>query len=520
MKLSAIFLTTLSGINAVQECPEAFNLSTSDDRYCLRVFTDTKTWESAQTECENLNANLVTIRSQAVQDEINSLTSAQIWLGFKRDSSNEFKWISGDNVDFTNWGSNQPDNAGDVENCVEKNQEHQWNDISCNNGNNEYICEIKSDPICSSNDQVEFWTDANFVGSDFQEIKVDAQTDCMDLCLATATCVAFTYALNRETVNCWLKSEAGNYEIDSNGSDFISGMKCGYEPVSEPPGIPAGKYPETVCPVCWSTSEDGKCVPSEEAISLTCNSNSMDIKLDKCLTDKTQVTFLSPSCGSSANDTHLHLTTSLDSCGTFFESEDEQFQFSNYIIFETPTSPIYFGQADTESSSNLAKVKISCSYDNTLEISAGYGISTTSNDTGTTTTEGQGTFGFELTQTLSLGSNENIDQTTINNAGEYVSFSLNFTQPIDGFVFTIKECIVRDEILEREYAIINNQCSDNILDGQISALSSSEAIGFNYKGFQFTDIVGYESELEISCTVVACDENDQNSLCMVEPTCE
>jgi hypothetical protein len=128
----------------VQECPEAFNLSTSDDRYCLRVFTDTKTWESAQTECENLNANLVTIRSQAVQDEINSLTSAQIWLGFKRDSSNEFKWISGDNVDFTNWGSNQPDNAGDVENCVEKNQEHQWNDISCNNGNNEYICEIKS----------------------------------------------------------------------------------------------------------------------------------------------------------------------------------------------------------------------------------------------------------------------------------------------------------------------------------------------------------------------------------------
>ena len=126
-----------------RKCPENFSLSISDDRVCLRKFNIKTDWEIAQKVCEDLNANLVTIRSQDMQDEINLVTTERIWLGFQRDSTNQFKWVTGDDVDFTYWGQNQPDNSGNSENCAENHPTFQWNDRNCI-GSNEYICEVKS----------------------------------------------------------------------------------------------------------------------------------------------------------------------------------------------------------------------------------------------------------------------------------------------------------------------------------------------------------------------------------------
>ena len=54
---------------------------------------------------------------------------------------------------------------------------------------------------------------------------------CMDMCIAHPGCQAFTYDnLNRyvasNNVNCWLKSNAANYNMNYNG--LTSGMRCAH----------------------------------------------------------------------------------------------------------------------------------------------------------------------------------------------------------------------------------------------------------------------------------------------------
>ena len=121
------------------KCHDGFHLSTSDDDICLLTVNEQKTWESARQDCESKNANLVTIGSDAMQTEIDSLVTESIWIGYSL-GSGAFFWESGATVGHTNWNENEPNNANESEECAESAFQAGWNDKNCEEQRS-FVCE-------------------------------------------------------------------------------------------------------------------------------------------------------------------------------------------------------------------------------------------------------------------------------------------------------------------------------------------------------------------------------------------
>ena len=125
------------------KCNNGFHLSTTDDNICLLTVNEPKTWESARQDCESKNANLVTIGSDAMQTEIDSLVTESIWIGFSLGSDGLFFWESGATVVNPNWNDNEPNNQGDSEECAESVFQSGWNDKNCGDLRS-YVCETSA----------------------------------------------------------------------------------------------------------------------------------------------------------------------------------------------------------------------------------------------------------------------------------------------------------------------------------------------------------------------------------------
>ncbi len=73
------------------------------------------TWQEAQSEALSLGGNLVTINDQAEQNWLVTTfgTAAHLWIGYTdQETEGVFQWISGENSTYTNWISDEPNNAG------------------------------------------------------------------------------------------------------------------------------------------------------------------------------------------------------------------------------------------------------------------------------------------------------------------------------------------------------------------------------------------------------------------------
>jgi hypothetical protein len=75
-----------------------------------------KTWKDAEKNARSLGGHLVTVTSQNEQRAIESLVSTNgkmypIWIGLT-DEIHEgvFMWVSGEDLRYSNWGANNPDN--------------------------------------------------------------------------------------------------------------------------------------------------------------------------------------------------------------------------------------------------------------------------------------------------------------------------------------------------------------------------------------------------------------------------
>ncbi|XP_068506269.1 secretory phospholipase A2 receptor isoform X3 [Syngnathus scovelli] len=113
--------------------------------FCYKHFDDTKTWYGARHSCWGLDANLVSIRSEAEQDWLQDfLKSApgNTWTGLN-DLVNRGKFVWSDRrkvTTFTNWAPENP--TGLMENCVATlSQSGKWKMVSCMELNG-YVCKM------------------------------------------------------------------------------------------------------------------------------------------------------------------------------------------------------------------------------------------------------------------------------------------------------------------------------------------------------------------------------------------
>ena len=106
---------------------------------CYRKFKQQKkTWIDAETACESIGAHLAVITS----DQENAfLHSRDGWIGLNdRVKEGKWVWVDGSVFNYTNWGSDQPDNENN-EDCVFKEGAGNWNDLDCTKYHRAYICE-------------------------------------------------------------------------------------------------------------------------------------------------------------------------------------------------------------------------------------------------------------------------------------------------------------------------------------------------------------------------------------------
>ena len=115
-----------------------------------QLTTSSQTWAEAQAEAESLGGNLVTINDIIEQQWISQTfgTEETFWIGLNdSDNEGEFVWSSGEDVTYTNWRANQPDNYNNREDftLINWNGDPRWNDAP---GAAKFrgIIEIKSEP--------------------------------------------------------------------------------------------------------------------------------------------------------------------------------------------------------------------------------------------------------------------------------------------------------------------------------------------------------------------------------------
>ena len=107
---------------------------------CYKLSLEDKDWNGAERACNQVGAHLTSVHSQEESDFIRCLQDPAsvhtTWIGGKR-NGDIFQWIDGTPFEFKYWKTNEPDNYGGDENCIEiisdpgKQWHEKWNDVPC-----------------------------------------------------------------------------------------------------------------------------------------------------------------------------------------------------------------------------------------------------------------------------------------------------------------------------------------------------------------------------------------------------
>jgi len=138
-----------------KECPDGWSYFHQTNR-CYKLFTKSKiTWMDAQSRCNEHGGNLAMNHDEATNTFINHLLGGSMaWIGAKRvgplvdpkPRNDQWTWIDGSPLDYSNWVSGQPNNAGKIEYCGMINRwksEGLWNDAPCNWPEiTRYVCQL------------------------------------------------------------------------------------------------------------------------------------------------------------------------------------------------------------------------------------------------------------------------------------------------------------------------------------------------------------------------------------------
>ena len=109
--------------NGTLGAPRTAQISITDDdgftyngnQYVLT--NGAKTWEQAQAEARSLGGNLVTINAAAEEAWLKQTFGENegFWIGLNDiDTENQFEWVSGEPLTYTNWAPGEPNDGGGV----------------------------------------------------------------------------------------------------------------------------------------------------------------------------------------------------------------------------------------------------------------------------------------------------------------------------------------------------------------------------------------------------------------------
>jgi cysteine-rich repeat protein len=108
-----------------------------------------KTWDDANQDCITRGGHLATIRNgsgsgteQAIIAQLEDLTLIDIWIGFNdQNIEGVFQWETGEPTTFIRFDTGEPNNAGGDEDCIELDNDTDWNDENCA-AKDSYLCEF------------------------------------------------------------------------------------------------------------------------------------------------------------------------------------------------------------------------------------------------------------------------------------------------------------------------------------------------------------------------------------------
>ncbi|CAJ0601481.1 unnamed protein product [Cylicocyclus nassatus] len=121
------------------------------------VKRDAKDFDNAEASCRKHGSHLVSIHSEAENNFIHKITSTGssvtsftqfVYIGLRKNSKNEWKWIDGSPMDYKKWAAHQPDLSNE-ETCGQFHQEparlydvqdYHWNSIRCIRPMKYYVC--------------------------------------------------------------------------------------------------------------------------------------------------------------------------------------------------------------------------------------------------------------------------------------------------------------------------------------------------------------------------------------------
>ena len=114
-KMIALFLVIVTlmgiGITALADSRVTWN------NHAYQVCIDRGTWAQANAKCKKAGGHLVTITSAAEQKfifkQIKKHKGETFWLGLKKSGDN-WVWVTGEDVTYTNWAVYQPDGEYDA----------------------------------------------------------------------------------------------------------------------------------------------------------------------------------------------------------------------------------------------------------------------------------------------------------------------------------------------------------------------------------------------------------------------
>lgn len=116
--------------------PEQF---TTDNGYYLngnlyKVYDKQLSWENANSLASYNKGHLVTITSTEEYNFVKEMakqgSSASYWIGFTDKSSfQDFKWVTGEKITYTNWSSGYPSNKNSIDRYVEFNSNRRWSNV-------------------------------------------------------------------------------------------------------------------------------------------------------------------------------------------------------------------------------------------------------------------------------------------------------------------------------------------------------------------------------------------------------